>query len=247
MFKFTWINTNKDGEMTLSTNYKQLGRNIDMSKIDFEVELSIKDGKVIGSKNWYELQSAFHANHNGSDHLDAREIIFKEWAGQGNKILDCGVHTGLGTNVYAEKNDVRGIDLPEVIKAHKAKYNFKCLPCNVDLEELPFEKNSFDIVIAGEFIEHLLQPESFILKAWQVLKLDGLLIGSVPKYVQGQICDEANRWSNKVNLPDPTHRTQGYTIEEFREMLKGKFEVINLVVHEENPVNHALIFKCRKI
>lgn len=44
----------------------------------------------------------------------------------------------------------------------------------------PIKDNSYDSVLAGEVIEHVLDLESFFKEIWRVLKKDGLLILSTP-------------------------------------------------------------------
>jgi len=49
-----------------------------------------------------------------------------------------------------------------------------------DAEELPFKEGSFDCIVASELIEHLIEPEKFVLSSYHVLKSDGILIVSTP-------------------------------------------------------------------
>lgn len=49
-----------------------------------------------------------------------------------------------------------------------------------DAEELPFKGESFDLIIASELIEHLIEPERFLLSSYHVLKRGGTLIISTP-------------------------------------------------------------------
>ena len=47
-------------------------------------------------------------------------------------------------------------------------------------EKIPFEKNYFDCVVAGELIEHVKKPALFLKEANRVLKNNGLLIITTP-------------------------------------------------------------------
>jgi len=49
-----------------------------------------------------------------------------------------------------------------------------------DAEELPFKRESFDCIVASELIEHLIEPERFLLSSHHVLKKGGTLIISTP-------------------------------------------------------------------
>ena len=47
-------------------------------------------------------------------------------------------------------------------------------------EKMPFKKNEFDSIIAGELIEHLKNPEKFVSESARVLKKGGVLALSTP-------------------------------------------------------------------
>lgn len=49
-----------------------------------------------------------------------------------------------------------------------------------DAEELPFRRGIFDCIVASELIEHLIEPERFLLSSHHVLKRGGSLIISTP-------------------------------------------------------------------
>jgi SAM-dependent methyltransferase len=49
-----------------------------------------------------------------------------------------------------------------------------------DAEELPFRKGIFDCIVASEIIEHLIEPERFLISSHHVLKRGGILIISTP-------------------------------------------------------------------
>lgn len=47
-------------------------------------------------------------------------------------------------------------------------------------EKMPFKKNSFDTIIAGELVEHLKNPEKFIKESNRVLRKNGKLVITTP-------------------------------------------------------------------
>ena len=49
-----------------------------------------------------------------------------------------------------------------------------------DAEALPFKRDSFDCILASELIEHLIEPERFLLSSHRALKKGGILIISTP-------------------------------------------------------------------
>ncbi len=94
------------------------------------------------------------------------------------QILDAGCGTGLLLQ-HLPKGSI-GVDLnPRHVR--KARINApgkKVLLA--DVEAMPFNKSSFDIIICFETMEHLLFPEKALFNFKKTLKRNGVFIGSVP-------------------------------------------------------------------
>lgn len=97
------------------------------------------------------------------------------------KVLDVGTGTGIiATSLALLGHDVTGVDLCSNMIA-KAKENTRAMGLDVNFictsaGELPFESDSFDVVISRNLLWALPEPED-TLKQWRrVLKPDGLLI-----------------------------------------------------------------------
>ncbi|MEN9390166.1 MAG: hypothetical protein RLZZ283_266 [Candidatus Parcubacteria bacterium] len=57
----------------------------------------------------------------------------------------------------------------------------ECRTVHADLNErLPLEDESFDLIIASEIIEHLIDPAHFLSECFRLLKRGGVLVGSTP-------------------------------------------------------------------
>jgi len=59
-------------------------------------------------------------------------------------------------------------------------------------EQIPFQNNTFDIVVADQVVEHLIDPNIFFLEARRVIKDNGILCISVPdasKYYKNSFFD----------------------------------------------------------
>lgn len=96
------------------------------------------------------------------------------------RLLDIGCGEGvLLENAKRQGFDVTGVDFSEnAIKiCHQKNLNAICL--DIEGEELPFNEE-FDIVIAGEIIEHLYDYYRFLASANNCLRGNGLLFLTTP-------------------------------------------------------------------
>jgi 2-polyprenyl-6-hydroxyphenyl methylase/3-demethylubiquinone-9 3-methyltransferase len=94
-------------------------------------------------------------------------------------VLDLGCRYGALTRAYAEGNDVVGVDVDRDALAEAAKLGIETRWADAE-EPLPFEDASFDVVVAGELIEHVRDPSRLAAEAFRVLRPGGRVVGSVP-------------------------------------------------------------------
>ena len=108
------------------------------------------------------------------------ENILK-FIGNKKKVLDIGCWDGLiGELIARNDNEVYGVDISEsVLKVAESK-GIKTCKVDIECEELPFPANHFDVVVAGEVIEHVFDTDSFLKKIKHVLKDGGNLIITTP-------------------------------------------------------------------
>ncbi len=93
------------------------------------------------------------------------------------KVLDVGCGAGFLSNYLGVKGyQVHGIDLSEqsLKVAHDHDVTKSVVYSKSDASQLPYEDNSFDVVAAMDFLEHVEQPERFILEMSRVLRPQGL-------------------------------------------------------------------------
>lgn len=113
----------------------------------------------------------------------AEEIRFGKilkLAGKNNKILDIGCYDGsLGRKLIDNSNEVYGLEANKESAEVAQKRGLKVKVQNVT-EAFDFENNFFDVVVAGEIIEHILDTDFFIDEVKRVLKPGGQIVLSTP-------------------------------------------------------------------
>jgi len=139
-------------------------------------------------------------------------------------VLDLGCRTGALTQHYARGNETVGVDVDRAALARaEERLGITTVWADVE-EELPFEDDSFDVVVAGELLEHLTDPHATVVHARRVLRPGGRFVGSVPNAfrLKARLAFAVGRHPD----PDPTH-LQLFTRESLRELLAG-FDDVSL-------------------
>jgi SAM-dependent methyltransferase len=134
---------------------------------------------------------------------EERAKLFREYVGgPSRRVLDLGCRYGALTRAYAEGNDVTGVDVDREALSEAAKLGIETRWADVD-EPLPFEDATFDVVVAGELLEHVRDPAGLVGEARRVLRPGGRFVASVPN---------AFRLKNRLRFllgrkpeDDPTH------------------------------------------
>ena len=109
-----------------------------------------------------------------------REVLFERYVGgPGNRVLDLGCRDGALTRVYVEGNDVVGVDADREALAAAAGLGIETHWADLD-QPLDFPDASFDVVVAGELLEHLRDPAPLVAEVRRVLQPGGTFVASVP-------------------------------------------------------------------
>jgi SAM-dependent methyltransferase len=149
-----------------------------------------------------------------------RADLFRRYVdGPGRRVLDLGCRYGALTRAYVDGNEVVGVDVDREALAEAAKLGIETRWADVD-EPLPFEDASFDVVAAGELLEHVRDPERLTDEILRMLRPGGTFVGSVPN---------AFRLKNRLRFllgrkpeDDPTHLHM-FSPDEVRALLR-RFE-----------------------
>jgi len=103
-----------------------------------------------------------------------------EMIGTGKKVLDIGCFDGvIGKAIKDKGNVVFGIDAsaPAVEKAVAAGVN--ATVGNLE-QRIPFDDASFDVVFAGEIIEHVFEIDLLMQEIRRILRPDGFAVFTTP-------------------------------------------------------------------
>ena len=109
-----------------------------------------------------------------------REALFKRYVGgPGRRVLDLGCRDGALTRTYVESNEVVGVDADREALAAAAGLGIETRWADLD-QPLDFPDASFDVVVAGELLEHLRDPAPLVAETRRVLRPGGTFVASVP-------------------------------------------------------------------
>ncbi|MEK7187208.1 MAG: class I SAM-dependent methyltransferase [Patescibacteria group bacterium] len=180
-------------------------------------------------KNLYEKHHAKHRPLDFSVLKKDRGELFSKIIGTGKKILDLGCRDGALSEYFLKNNKVVGVDVDEIALERAAQKGMKVLKMDVygDWGELGGGK--FDVIVAGEVLEHLFLPEEVIEKTKGHLEKNGIFIGSVPNAFSLK-----NRvrlfLGKKKNTPlsDPTH-VNHFSFKELKFIIKKYFNDVRII------------------
>jgi len=114
------------------------------------------------------------------DTTDPRFPMILPWIGTNRDVLDLGCLDGMIGELFLKQgNRVSGIDASRVAveKAQKRGISAVCSDLNLSF---PFDTASFDVVFAGEVIEHVGDIDHFMTEILRVLRPGGALIVTTP-------------------------------------------------------------------
>jgi SAM-dependent methyltransferase len=166
-----------------------------------------------------------YAEHNRSERgagfvfaRPQREALFRRYVGgPGRRVLDLGCRDGALTKAYIDDNDVVGVDADREALAEAAKLGIETHWADLD-QPLDFADAGFDVVVAGELLEHLRDPLRLVAEIRRVLRPGGTFVASVPNAyrLKGRLLFLLGRPPEN----DPTH-LQMFSGDDVRALLTG--------------------------
>lgn len=150
------------------------------------------------------------------------------------KVLDIACGEGFGSNFLSRHAEsVQGVDIaPDIVEHAKRKYQHERLNFTVsNAVSVPFEDESFDVVVSFETLEHLSGEDQhlFIKEMVRVMKEEGILIISTPN---------KKVYSDDANYANPFHLSEFYK-EEFMSFLADHFK--NITIFSQQVIGASLI------
>ena len=128
----------------------------------------------------------------------AIELLRPHTGHVGGRLLDVGCGYGLflrwldeALGLSAREWRLSGIDYSEFTVETASRLPYEFSRCNLE-EGIPFEDATFDVVYAGEIIEHLYNPDHLLEECRRVLRPGGHLVLSTPNL---------QAWYNRVLFP----------------------------------------------
>lgn len=171
-----------------------------------------------------------HSRERGFSILkEERGALLKELVGKGKKVLDMGCRDGTLTKYFIEGNQVLGLDIDQNTLNEAAKLGIETKIVDLNGEWLELNGRKFDVIVAGEVLEHLYYPEKVAARTAEHLLPGGQFIGSVPnafslknrlRYLFGS--------KRYTPLSDPTHITQ-FNVSELEIILKKYFRQVKII------------------
>jgi len=145
--------------------------------------------------------------------------------GRNKRVLEVGCSTGYFTKILRDRgNEVYCIEIdPEAAKIAERHCNKIIVG---DVEQINFddyfEPEFFDVVLFGDVLEHLKDPESVLKKVKKFLKKEGYIVASIPNIAHGDVILSLmlGRFDYcPLGLLDKTH-LRFFTLKSIREMFK---------------------------
>ena len=173
-----------------------------MTKSDWHLKLFRKS--VLKQNKWNQLQSVLGNTTN----LNCLDV------GSDNGVISYLLRQNGGTWASADMDDTAVASITELVKENVYQ---------LDGGKTDFKDDEFDKIIIVDYLEHIENDKGFIDEAYRILKPDGELIINVPHITNSLL----RKFRLAIGQTDEKHGhlRPGYSIENIRKLVAGKFEV----------------------
>ncbi|MBI2327835.1 class I SAM-dependent methyltransferase [Candidatus Curtissbacteria bacterium] len=181
-------------------------------------------------KGYFEIR-----DHISPPLVSALEIFMKER--NLKKVLDVGCGTGQAIKFLNDHGfSGQGCDISKIAVDKANKLNKKNVAKIASADNLPYQSNNFDLVIALSVIEHLSAKitKKFLQEAYRVLKKNGYIFIVTPNFSTPIRYLQGSHW---FGYSDPTH-LNFYTPHSLASLLKKEqFKKIKLYFRVDSNVS----------
>lgn len=178
---------------------------------------------------------------------EIQKLIKKKFNGDKKKVLDIG--SGMcyfliesfekfkgfnGFGIDLNRNSIRFVK--DILKENKKTLNLIL----ADVNNAPFKKGTFDIIVCNHVLEHVKQPKKISDEIFHILKENGDVYAWTPSKKHNSI-PKLSDFLN-IDLEPPDHIVSGFFIEELRKIFsssgfkiiekKYKSQVFGKIIHD---------------
>lgn len=172
---------------------------------------------------------------NGFNNSVKRNLIEISKLNKPKKILEIGVGEGQITEIclsvfpdaqYIAADIANGIltVAKETLKKYQNQISFEIQ----DINNMPYNNNTFDLVICCEVLEHVPQPKNGLAEIYRVLKPNGVALLSVPKEPVWRVLNmlRGYYWDALGNTPGHVNH---WSVNKFKKFVsEHQFEILNI-------------------
>lgn len=186
-----------------------------------------------------------------------RGELFRNLIGSGKDVLDLGCRDGVLTRYFTEHNRVTGADIDSVaLQVAQSSLGIQTLHFDIQSDTWPVNPASFDVVAAGELLEHVYFPEQVIAKIRDIIRPGGVFVGSVPHaFALKNRLKYALAVKRGTPLEDPMHINH-FSWKEMEALLAKYFTYVRLIPLGNNHLGlktampslfaYGIAFQCTK-
>jgi len=124
------------------------------------------------------------------ENKNSSHALIVELTGVGKNVLEVGTSTGYISRILKDRgNTVTGIEIDPEAGEIAGQHCDSMIIGDIEKLDLDayFAPSSFDVIIFGDVLEHLVSPEDVLRKVKKYLRPDGFLVVSLPNVCHGDV------------------------------------------------------------